>query len=97
MPLQPQQACRIDLAFIPAAGGGLRSAAVQVDHDWVDGLAALALIGTAVTATAPPSTPAGNPTAAGAGGALGFGAVLCLALLARFGRRTAAFLGWGPD
>lgn len=92
--LQPQQACRIDLAFRPSAGSGLRTAAIQVEHDWVEGVAALALIG---TANAAPSAPAGSPTAAGGGGALGLATVLGLVLLVRFGRRTAATLGGGPD
>jgi len=85
--LLSQQGCRIDLAFRPAAGGGLRTAAVQVEHDWVEGVAALALIGTAV-ATTPPA-PAGGSAGTGGGGAPGPGVWLSLALAMWLGRRRA--------
>jgi hypothetical protein len=88
-PLHPQQACRIDLAFTPLAGDGTRSAAVLVDHDWVEGRAALALIGTALAAATSPSTPAASPPGAGGAGALGVGAALALLLLAALGRRSS--------
>lgn len=53
--LAAAQSCEINLTFRPAAGAtGLRSAAVQVDHDWVGGVAATALIGTADTSAATP-------------------------------------------
>lgn len=54
--------CEIGIAFHPAIGAtGLRSAAVQVDHDWVGSTAAVALIGTAeATAAVPPISTSGG-------------------------------------
>jgi hypothetical protein len=70
--LQAQQSCRIDLAFRPMSGSGLRGAAVQVDHDWVEGAAALAVIGTATTVTGQPAPQHDS----GGGGALDAGSLL---------------------
>lgn len=62
------QSCEIGITFRPASGSaGLRSAAVQTDHDWIGGTAAIALLGTAETAAANP--PVGSSS--GGGGALG--------------------------
>lgn len=60
--LGPAQSCEIGITFRPAPGSaGLRSGAVQVDHDWVGGTAAVALLGTAETTAA-------NPPVGGSGG-----------------------------
>jgi len=66
--LAPGQSCDAGITFLPAAGSvALRSGAMQVDHDWVGGLAAVALIGSAEAsaANAPVSSSSGG------GGALG--------------------------
>lgn len=65
--LDAAQSCDIGLIFQPAAGAaGLRAAAVQIDHDWIGGVAAAALLGTAEASAANP------PVAApGGGGTLG--------------------------
>lgn len=86
--LQPQQACRVDLAFRPLSGTGSRSAAVQIDHDWVEGLAALALLGNAAVPVANPPAPSGGSASTGGGGALGFLAALGLTLAALARRCT---------
>lgn len=66
--LGPGQSCEIGITFRPSPGSaGLRTAAVQADHDWVGGTAAIALLGTAETAAANP--PVGSSS--GGGGALG--------------------------
>lgn len=65
--LGPAQSCEIGITFRPAPGSvGLRSGAAQIDHDWVGGTAAVALLGTAETTAANP--PVGG---SGGGGALG--------------------------
>lgn len=46
--LSPGRWCEIAIVFQPTAGPtGLRTAALQVDHDWVGAMAAVALLGTA--------------------------------------------------
>jgi hypothetical protein len=93
--LQPQQACRIDLVFRPLSGSGPRSAAVQIEHDWVEGLAALAVLGSA-------TVPGPNPPAAGDGSASTGGGgdsplplAIALALAAWARRRvTRPMMGW---
>lgn len=87
MALAAQQSCRVDLAFAPEAFG-LRTAALRLDHDWVGGTAALALIGTASPAPAPVTPPPETlpPVAVsdqGGGGSIGGAALLALALLCR--------------
>lgn len=74
------QSCEIGLTFRPASGAaGLRSGAVQIDHDWVGGIAATALLGTAESSAANPPVAASS----GGGGALGLGLLACVAVLAR--------------
>jgi hypothetical protein len=76
------QSCEIGIIFRPTPGNaGLRSGAAQIDHDWVGGTAAVALLGTAETAATNP--PVG---ASGGGGALGGCAMILLAGLALSGR-----------
>ncbi len=78
--------CGVDVRFTPPPGAsGARRAALQVGHDWIGGLAAVALLGQA--------QPAGNPAAApvGAGGG-GAGAawmllLACAAVIGRLRRR----------
>ncbi len=83
--LGPGQSCEIGITFRPGSSGErLRTAAVQVDHDWVSGIAAVALLGTAETTAANP--PVGD---SGGGGALG--GVWLLILIAR-----ARVVGAGP-
>jgi cytochrome c553 len=94
--LQPQQACRIDLVFRPVGGSGPRTAAVQVDHDWVEGLAALALIGNAKAPAASPPAPSGAGTGTGGGGGVGI-AALGVALAAWARRRVARPVEGRPD
>jgi hypothetical protein len=83
--LAPQAVCTIDVRFAPPPGAdGARRAALQVEHDWIGGLAAVALLGQA--------QPQGNPVAPPLGGAAGSsgggGAVSGLAVAA------AVLLGW---
>ncbi len=74
------QSCEIGLTFRPAPGAtGVRSAAVQIDHDWVGGIAAAALLGTAEASAANP--PVGN-SGSGGGGALGLCLLIGVAALA---------------
>jgi len=90
MTLAAQQSCRIDLVFTPASGG-LRTAALRLDHDWIGGTAAVALIGTATAPPVPEPPPATLPpiaTEQGGGGALGLPALVGLAALL-LGARTA--------
>lgn len=62
------ESCEIGLTFRPAyAAAGLRSGAVQIDHDWVGGTAATALLGIAESSAANPPVAASS----GGGGALG--------------------------
>jgi hypothetical protein len=62
------QSCEIGVTFRPAPGSaGLRAAAAQIDHDWVAGTAAVALLGTAEASAANPPV----STSSGGGGALG--------------------------
>jgi cytochrome c553 len=78
------ESCEINLTFRPAAGvTGLRSAAVQIDHDWVGGVAAMALIGTADASAANPPVAAG-----GGGGTLDLCALAGIAGFAALRRRT---------
>lgn len=46
--LGPGESCEVALRFRPAPGStGLRAASVQFEHDWVGGMSAVALLGTA--------------------------------------------------
>jgi hypothetical protein len=49
--LAPGASCEIGVIFRPTAAGA-RTAALQIDHDWVGGIAAVALLGTAVDSSA---------------------------------------------
>ncbi|MBA2548718.1 MAG: choice-of-anchor D domain-containing protein [Burkholderiaceae bacterium] len=71
--------CEIGIMFRPAPGSaGLRTAAVQMDHDWVGATAAVALLGTAETSAANPPVAASS----GGGGALGRWLLAVMAALA---------------
>jgi len=55
----PAQACSVELRFHPVGGAGARTARLGVPHDWVYGIAAVALLGSAAPPAAPPpATPA---------------------------------------
>jgi len=82
------QTCEIGITFRPASGSaGLRSAAVQADHDWVGGTVAIALLGTAESAASNP--PVGT---SGGGGALGGWLLIFIAALAHCRRSSTACL-----
>jgi hypothetical protein len=84
--LGPAQSCEIGIIFRPTPGSmGSRSAAAQVDHDWVGGTAAVALLGTAETAAANP--PVG---ASGGGGAPGAWWLIVMASAAAVRDRSRA-------
>jgi hypothetical protein len=72
--LGPAQACRIDLMFTPTGAAGERSARIAVTHDWVFGVAAVALSGSARDRAPPPPSPASCTAGHGTGG-LAFAAV----------------------
>jgi hypothetical protein len=73
-PLAAGASCEIGVTFRPNdTATGLRTAALQVDHDWVGATAALALLGTAESSAA-----VAPVTSAGGGGSMG-GALLALA------------------
>lgn len=81
--LDAGQSCEIGITFRPASdSAGLRTAAAQIDHDWVGGTAAVALLGTAETSAANPPV----STSAGGGGALGGWLLAALGALAAFAR-----------
>jgi mono/diheme cytochrome c family protein len=81
--LGPGLSCEITVSFQPdRAATGLRSAALQIDHDWVGGAVAVALLGTAAASSAmAPLSPAGP----GGGGASSWllAVLFCAALPAR--------------
>jgi hypothetical protein len=80
----PGQACRFELAFRPAGQPGPRTAGFAVDHDWVRGSAAVALLGSAV----PPGTPVVPEPAAGCAASTPSSALPLVVLLALRRRRT---------
>jgi mono/diheme cytochrome c family protein len=81
--LQLQQSCSVTLVFRPTGADGARSASVRVAHDWVGGQAAVALLGTAGSAVAPPVGSGGGGSTAPAALAVLAASVL---LRARAGR-----------
>lgn len=95
--LQPQQACRIDLAFRPLSGSGPRSAAVQIDHDWIDGVTALALLGRAETPGVNPPAASGGSAGNGGGGTVGAAFAMGLAVAAWVRRRAIRPVMGRPD
>jgi mono/diheme cytochrome c family protein len=54
MIMAPAQACSVELRFRPVGAAGARTARLGVPHDWVYGIAAVALLGSAAPPTAPP-------------------------------------------
>jgi hypothetical protein len=88
-PLAAGASCEIGIMFRPAAAAtGLRTAALQVDHDWVGGTAAVALLGTAESSAA--VAPVGSSGGGGAiGGAL-FGLLVAAGRCRAGGRHRAA-------
>jgi len=83
--LAPQASCTIDVRFAPPPGAdGARRAALQVEHDWIGGVAAVALLGQAQQQGSPVAPPVGGAASGGGGG----GAVPGLAVVA------VALLGW---
>jgi len=88
--LTPGQSCAIEVTFAPAPGGaGLRTAALQIDHDWVGGTTAVALLGTAEASAANPPL-----NTSGGGGALGGGLLFLIALVAAARDRSRARRRW---
>lgn len=86
--LTPGTTCIIDVRFAPPAGAsGERRAALQIDHDWIGGLAAVALLG-----GAQPQGGGSAPPIGGGGGALSLGllALLPAALVLRRSLRVSA-------
>jgi hypothetical protein len=84
------QSCEIGITFRPALGGtGLRSGALQIDHDWVGGTAAIALLGAAETTAANPPV-----AASGGGGALGGWWMILIASAAAVRDRSHARRRW---
>lgn len=90
-PLAPGGNCVIDIRFSPPPGAaGDRRAALQIEHDWIGGQAAVALLGQAQAMGNAAATPIGSgdggggALAAGSGGLAGlFGLLgLLVALLA---------------
>jgi len=76
--LGPAQACRIDMMFTPTGAAGERSARLAVAHDWVFGVAAVALSGSARDRAPPPTSPSPSPSSCAAGhgtGGLAFAVV----------------------
>jgi hypothetical protein len=63
--LRTNESCVVQVQFRPSGAAGMRAAALQVGHDWVSGLAAVALLGTATEVTTPPPPP---PAGGGGGG-----------------------------
>lgn len=53
----PAQSCRCELRFRPVGVAGARTARVGVAHDWVHGIAAVALLGSAAPPVSPPPPP----------------------------------------
>lgn len=79
--LEAGQSCEIGLMFRPVSGAaGMRSGTVQIDHDWVGGIAVAALLGTAEASAANP--PVGS-SGGGGGGALGLVLLAAVVTLAR--------------
>lgn len=71
--------CSVRLRFRPAPGPVPRSAALQIDHDWIGGTAAVALLGSAQSETAAAAGPANS---GGGGGAASVWLLAGLMLLA---------------
>jgi len=70
--------CSVRLRFRPTGGPAPRSAAFQIDHDWIGGTAAVALLGSAQSETAAAAGPANS----GGGGAASAWLLAGLMLLA---------------
>lgn len=62
--LGAQQACRVSIVFAPIGAAGERTGRIAIAHDWVRGLAAVALFGTA-REPLPPEMPPPPPEADG--------------------------------
>jgi cytochrome c553 len=61
----PAQSCSCELRFRPVGAAGARTARVSVGHDWVYGIAAVALLGAASPPASRPSPPAACSTSGG--------------------------------
>jgi hypothetical protein len=93
MVVEPGAGCRFVVQFRPVGEPGRRIARLRVAHDWVYGIAAVALIGTAVpVGTAPPPPPPPPPPpdspaeGCSAGGSRGLAGLIALGGLARRAR-----------
>lgn len=85
--LNSGQSCEIGIMFRPSGAAGLRIGAAQIDHDWVGGTAAVALLGTSESSAAnPPVT-----ISSGGGGASGGGWAMALACLVASGIRRSRY------
>lgn len=88
--LATTETCELGIAFRPAIGvAGMRAAAAQIDHDWVGGTAAVALLGMAEATAAVP--PVGT---SGGGGLLAGWLLLVMALAAVARDRLHGRLRW---
>ncbi|MFN9030710.1 MAG: choice-of-anchor D domain-containing protein [Betaproteobacteria bacterium] len=68
----PGASCSIDVRFAPPPGAsGSRRAALQIEHDWIGGLAAAALLGQAEAMGDPAAPPIGPPGGGAEGGSAG--------------------------
>ncbi len=96
MTLAAGTSCVVDVRFAPPPGAsGARRTALQVGHDWIGGLAAVALLGQAQAVGNPAAAPIGSPGATSGGGgttSAGWFLALLAALCARrgFAPRRAA-------
>jgi hypothetical protein len=83
--IAPAAGCSFELRFAPAQPLGMRVARLVIAHDWVGGVAAIALLGAATDSTAEPPAPGG--CAARGGAALPFAVLLGAGMVWR--RRVA--------
>jgi hypothetical protein len=99
--LGPGTSCVVELRFAPPPGAaGPRRAAVRIEHDWIGGQAAVALLGEAQPTGNPAAPPIGSGSGSGSGsggggalasdalGSLGLPALLVALLAARTARRA---------
>lgn len=93
--LAPGQRCELTIDFAPLGAPGRRRARIRVEHDWVHGGAALALVGDAGDPPpdpppAPEPEPDPEPGGCSAGGMPGVGGALLLMAFALHLRGNAA-------
>jgi len=79
--LATQQSCSVSVLFRPSGATGSRSASLQIEHDWVGGGEAVALLGSSGSSPPPATTPPIGGS--GGGGALSWLSVIACALAAK--------------